>query len=123
MSIVRRNGEPELIGFRWQKPVAMLVNGGTRSGKEILAYGMKAQHYGEVVGTHTAGAVLAGRAFILSDNSLLLLAVADVLVDGQRLERVGVEPTVVVPQELEYSAGRDPQLERALELLSQAIKS
>jgi C-terminal processing protease CtpA/Prc len=36
---------------------------------------------------------------------------------------VGVEPTVVVPQELEYSAGRDPQLGRALELLSQAIKS
>ena len=123
MTVVRRNGEPELIGFRWQKPVAMLVNGGTRSGKEILAYGMKSQHYGEVVGTRTAGAVLAGRAFILSDNSLLLLAVADVLVDGHRLEGVGVEPTVAVPQDLPYSAGTDPQLERALELLSRAIKS
>ena len=123
MTVVRRNGEPDLIGFRWQKPVAMLVNGGTRSGKEILAYGMKAQHYGEVVGTHTAGAVLAGRAFILSDNSLLLLAVADVLVDGQRLEGVGVEPTVPVPQELPYSAGQDPQLDRALDLLSRANKS
>jgi carboxyl-terminal processing protease len=92
------------------------VNEGTRSGKEVLAYGMKSRGYGEVVGVRTAGAVRAGRAFILSDNSLLLLAVADVLVDGRRLEGEGVTPTVDVPMPLEYSAGRDPQLERALEL-------
>ena len=48
-------------------------------------YGM-----GEVIGTPTAGAVLAARAFLLSDGSLLLLAVNDVFVDGQRLEGVGV---------------------------------
>ena len=101
----------------------MLVNGGTRSGKEILAYGMKSRGYGEVVGTRTAGAVLAGRAFILSDNTLLLLAVADVLVDGKRLEGEGVTPTANVPMPLEYSAGRDPQLERALELLAGSNRS
>jgi carboxyl-terminal processing protease len=120
MTLIGRDGEPDLIGFRWHKPVIMLVNGGTRSGKEILAYGMKAQHYGEVVGTRTAGAVLAARAFILSDNSLLLVAVADVLVDGHRLEGVGVDPTIRVTQVLPYSAGRDAQLDRALELLSRA---
>ena len=123
MTVIGRSGERELVGFRWHKPVAMLVNGGTRSGKEILAYGMKSRGYGEVVGTRTAGAVLAGRAFILSDNTLLLLAVADVLVDGKRLEGEGVTPTANVPMPLEYSAGRDPQLERALELLSGSNRS
>ena len=101
----------------------MLVNGGTRSGKEILAHGMKAQHFGEVIGTRTAGAVLAGRAFILSDNSLLLLAVANVTVDGERLEGVGVEPTIEVTQPVEYSAGQDAQLDRAVEVLSRPNRS
>lgn len=42
-------------------------------------------------------AVLAGRAFLLGDGSLLLLAVAEVRVDGQRLEGVGFTPTIDVP--------------------------
>jgi carboxyl-terminal processing protease len=123
MTVIGRDGERDLVGFRWHKPVAMLVNEGTRSGKEILAYGMKSRAYGEVIGNRTAGAVLAGRAFILSDNSLLLLAVADVLIDGRRLEGEGVAPTIEVPMPLEYSGGQDPQLERAVELLARANRS
>ena len=46
MTIIGRDGERELVGFRWHKPVAMLVNEGTRSGKEILAYGIKSCGYG-----------------------------------------------------------------------------
>ena len=72
------------------------------------------------MGTRTAGAVLAGRAFLLHDGSLLLLAVLDVLVDGQRLEGTGVTPTIDTPFSLEYAQGRDPQLERAVELLSRS---
>jgi carboxyl-terminal processing protease len=99
----------------------MLVNGGTRSGKEILAYGFKAYGVGEVIGERTAGAVLAGRAYLLSDGSLLLLAVADVLVDGQRLEGVGVMPTIPVPFALAYAQGQDPQLDHAVVALSRAV--
>ncbi len=123
MTVIDRDGGRDLVGFRWRKPVAMLVNGGTRSGKEILAHGLKAQSHGEIIGTRTAGAVLAGRAFILSDDSLLLLAVADVLVDGERLEGQGVTPTIEVPVHLEYLAGKDPQLDRALEVLARSIRS
>ena len=43
------------------------------------------------LGTPQAGPSSPGRAFVLRDGSLLLLvAVLDVLVDGQRLEGVGV---------------------------------
>jgi carboxyl-terminal processing protease len=97
MSVIGRNGGEEFENVRWGKPVAMLVNGGTRSGKEILAYAFERYRLGPVVGSHTAGAVLGGRAFLMSDDSLLLLAVADVVIDGRRLEGVGVEPTVTVP--------------------------
>jgi carboxyl-terminal processing protease len=50
----------------------------------------------------------------LRDGSLLMIAVADVQVDGERLEGIGVEPDLAVPRDLPYSAGRDPQLEAAL---------
>ena len=120
-TLINRDGRQSMANVTWQKPVAMLVNGGTRSGKEILAYGFKAYGVGEVIGERTAGAVLAGRAYLLSDGSLLLLAVADVLVDGQRLEGVGVMPTIPVPFALAYAQGQDPQLDHAVVALSRAV--
>jgi carboxyl-terminal processing protease len=120
-TLIDRDGRASVANVTWRKPVAMLVNGGTRSGKEILAYGFKKYTIGEVIGSRTAGAVLAGRAYLLSDGSLLLLAVADVLVDGQRLEGVGVTPTIAVPFPLAYAQGQDPQLDRAVEVLSHAV--
>ena len=122
VTMVDRQGKRTVANLKWRKPVAMLVNGGTRSGKEILAYGFKKYGLGEIIGTRTAGAVLAARAFLLSDGSLLLLAVDDVFVDGQRLEGVGVTPTIEVPFTLEYAQGRDPQLERAIALLSRSVR-
>jgi carboxyl-terminal processing protease len=122
VTLRERDGEVAVLNVKWRKPVVMLVNGGTRSGKEILAYGFKKYGLGEVVGTRTAGAVLAGRAFLLRDGSLLFLAVADVLVDGQRLEGIGVTPTIEVPFTLEYAQGQDPQLDRAIDLLSRAAR-
>ena len=43
-------------------------------------------------------------------------------VDGQHLEGVGVTPTIEVPFDPAYAAGRDPQLERAVQVLSDMIK-
>jgi carboxyl-terminal processing protease len=122
VTMVDRHGDVSFANVKWRKPVVMLVNGGTRSGKEILAYGFKKYGLGEVIGTRTAGAVLAARAFLLSDGSLLILAVNDVFVDGQRLEGLGVTPTIEVPFPVEYAQGKDPQLERALELLSRSVR-
>jgi carboxyl-terminal processing protease len=122
VTMVDRHGEVSAANVKWRKPVVMLINGGTRSGKEILAYGFKKYSMGEVIGTRTTGAVLAARAFLLSDESLLILAVNDVFVDGQRLEGVGVTPTIEVPFPVEYAQGNDPQLERAIEFLSRSVR-
>jgi carboxyl-terminal processing protease len=121
MTLTERDGERELVNVKWRKPVALLINGGSRSGKEVLAYGFKKHHVGEVIGTRSAGALLAGRAFLLNDDSLLLLAVADVSVDDERLEGVGVAPTIEVPFPLAYAAGQDPQLDKAVEVLTREI--
>ncbi len=120
MVMVGRDGEQTAVRAAWPtetNPVAMLVDEGSRSGKEVLAHAFKANRVGTLVGARTAGAVLAGRLVPLADGSLLYVAVADVLVDGHRLEGVGVEPDVRVERGLPYSAGRDPQLEAAVGIL------
>ena len=115
MLVTDRSGAHEFKSVKWRKPVAMLVNGGTRSGKEVLAYGFKKYRLGEVIGTRTEGAVLAATAFLIG-RGLLLLAVEDVQVDGDRLEGVGVAPTIEVQST--SGGGDDPQLNRAIALLS-----
>ena len=121
MELTDRDGDHDVVNVKWRKPAALLINGGSRSGKEVLAYGFKKYQVGEVIGTRTAGALLAGRAFLLPDDSLLLLAVSDVAVDGERLERIGVAPTIEVPFPIEYSAGEDPQIDKAVEVLTRQI--
>lgn len=121
MTVTGRSGRPETVNARWRRPAVLLIDGGTRSGKEILAYGFKKYGFGPVVGTRSKGDVLAARAFMLSDGGLLELAVDDVRVDGERLEGVGVAPTVEVPFALEYSAGADPQLDRAVAIAAAAV--
>lgn len=107
---------------QWNKPVVMLVNEGSRSAKEILAYGFQQYKIGTVVGAKTPGAVVAGRAFLMDDGNLLYVAVADVYVDGnQRLEGKGVTPDVEVPMTIEYAQGGDPQKEQAIAVLLKQI--
>ena len=117
MRVTDRSGAHAFENVKWRKPVAMLVNGGTRSGKEVLAYGFKKYQIGEVIGTQTEGAVLAATAFLIG-RGLLLLAVEDVQVDGVRLEGVGVTPTIVVQGGPTPGGETDPQLNRAVALLS-----
>ena len=122
MTFTERSGDSDFASFRWRKPVALLINGGTRSGKEVLAYGFKKYGYGEVIGVRSAGALLAGRGYLLSDGSFLMVAVNDVAVDGERLEAKGVTPTIEVPLDIPYAGGKDPQLDKAVEVLSEGTR-
>jgi carboxyl-terminal processing protease len=119
---VFRDGVKRPRNYQWQKPVVMLVNQGSRSGKEILAYGFRKYNVGQIVGSTTAGAVVAGSPFIMKDGSLLYLAVADVYVDGKRLEGEGVIPDLAVPFSIPYARGNDPQKERAIEVVLEKIE-
>lgn len=115
---IDRNGRRRPFYVGWEEPLVVLVDGGTRSAKEILAWSLRRAGRARLVGTRTAGAVLASRAFAVGDRALLLVAVTDLTADGVRLEGRGVEPDVVVETPLAYRAGADPQLARALEELT-----
>jgi carboxyl-terminal processing protease len=111
-----RAGEPISFHSCWPKPVVLLVDHNSRSGKELLAYAFKRGRIGPVVGTRTAGAVMAGRIFANeTDASLLYLATQDIVMDdGKRLEGSGVEPDIEVPLNIPFAQGRDAQKDRAM---------
>ncbi|WP_414650624.1 S41 family peptidase [Ensifer sp.] len=119
--LVSRRGDVTLANFRWQKPVVALIDEGTRSGLELFAYTLR-QNSVPLVGERTAGALLAGRAYVLPDDSLLELAVSDAVIgDDLRLEGVGIAPDISVAFPLAYAAGKDPQREAALRVMGQLL--
>jgi C-terminal processing protease CtpA/Prc len=117
MQMVDRSGERSEVVRRFNKPVVAIIDAGTRSGMEILAYSLKKNGV-PLVGAPTAGNVLAGTAYLLPDDSILELAVADVFVDGLRLEANPVQPDVPVAFDVRYAAGADPQLDAATAVLA-----
>ena len=110
-SIYRDHTEKSTIGFN--KPVIVLIDGGSRSGKELLAYCFKKWGKAVLLGERTAGYVTGGNIKQISRDSFLYYGACMKLVDGRRLEGVGVEPDIEVPFDLPFARGRDVQLERA----------
>ena len=119
LRFVSRDGSEREWRVRWDKPVVLLINGNTRSGKEMVAFAFQKHDIGPVVGERTAGAFLAGKPIPLSDGSLLYLATENVQVDGVMLEGKGVPPDIEVASGLFHAAGADPQRERALDIAAE----
>ncbi|HEX2568643.1 MAG TPA: S41 family peptidase, partial [Polyangia bacterium] len=113
-----RKGNVHRLDSQIRVPAVILINGGSRSGKEVIAFGAKKYGLARLVGEKTAGAVLPGTPFCLDDGALLYLAVASNTVDGEWLEGRGVAPDVEVPFDIRHAAGRDPQLEAAIRELT-----
>jgi len=105
------------------KPVVVLINGGSRSGKEVLAYFFKKTGRGVLVGERTAGYVTGGRKRDISSDSFLYYGAFKMLIDGKRLEGVGVEPDIEVPFDIRFAAGKDIQLKRAKDEMVRLIEA
>ena len=116
MYVVQRDGKIQYLNERFRKPVVAVIDNGTRSGMEVLAYSLQKNGV-PLIGSETAGDVLAATGFLLPDDSLLELAVEDVNVDGKRLEGNPVQPDISVPFDVRYANGADPQFDMAMDVL------
>lgn len=119
---VDRNGKKSSSRYYYDKPIVAIINGGSRSGKELLSFSLKRTGRAKLVGTNTAGAVLAGSLFKIDDKTSLYLAVLDGTVDGVRLEGVGVAPDVVIDNTSHDQSGYEKQLQVARETLLEQLK-
>ncbi|MCP4261429.1 MAG: PDZ domain-containing protein [Planctomycetes bacterium] len=110
-SISRKRADQYTMAYNI--PVIVLINSGSRSGKELLAYYFKKTKRGLLIGERTAGYVSGGSYKRISEESMLLYCASMIVVDGKRLEGVGVEPDIEVPFDICLAGGKDIQLERA----------
>ncbi len=100
-------------------PVVILINNGSASGAEILAAALKDNRGIKIVGEKSFGKGSVQEPNLLSDKSLLKVTTAKWLTPkGHLIDEVGLTPDEIVEMtENDYEAGRDPQLDKALELI------
>ena len=107
-------------GLATDIPLVVLVNEGTASASEITAGAIQDYGRGVLVGTTTYGKGSVQNWILLDDDSgAVRVTVARWLTpDRRQIHEVGLEPDVVVElTEEDWEAGRDPQLDAAVEIL------
>ncbi|MBC8015604.1 MAG: S41 family peptidase [Sporomusaceae bacterium] len=118
VSVVTRDGEREVHSSTLEAvkyPVAVLVNGGSASASEIVAGAIQDTGAGTLVGTKTYGKGSV-QTVIRLDGGAIKLTIAKYLTPKDRsINGIGIEPDVKV--ELEKEAGKDVQLDKAIEVI------
>jgi tricorn protease len=105
-------------------PMVVMQNERSTSDAEMFPDGFRALGLGKVVGVTTYGAVIGTGAHRLMDGSSIRTPASGVWsVKGYNLENYGVPPDVRVDNTPEdFLAGRDAQLEKAVEILKGELK-
>lgn len=105
-------------------PIVILINGESASASEIVAMTLKEKARAILVGETTFGKGTVQEIVNYTDGSSLKLTIAEWLSPKfKSINGIGLDPHVVVPfTDEDRAAGRDPQLEKALEVLEREAK-
>ena len=105
-------------------PMAVLQNERSASDAEMFPQGFRALGLGKVIGVPTMGAVIGTGSFGLLDGSQIRTPGSGVFTaNGDNMENYGVQPDVWVDNgPADFLAGKDRQIERAIEVLRSEIK-
>jgi carboxyl-terminal processing protease len=105
-------------------PVVVLVNGGSASASEITAGALRDDLGAPLVGEKTFGKGSVQELEKLSGGSNLRVTIARWLTpNGDYIMEKGIEPTVSVAlTDEDYNASRDPQMDKALEVLQEKLR-
>jgi carboxyl-terminal processing protease len=118
---MREDHDADETALPFQRPLVILIGPGSISGAESFAGPLRDLGRATLVGERTAGVCGAGHDVELAPDWALLLAARETVFgpNERRFNRIGVPPDVVVTSTPEdEAAGRDPQLEAALAILT-----
>lgn len=106
------------------KPIILLINQQSLSDAEMTAAGFKELGLGTVVGTPTYRWIIFTSGKGLVDGSFYRLpSWGCYTLEGDNLEKTGVAPDIRIDNTAaDREAGRDPQLDRAIELALRGLK-
>ncbi|HEX6988831.1 MAG TPA: S41 family peptidase [Bacillota bacterium] len=129
--VVRRGGDRETYaadGDGLGLPLVVLVNGGSASASEIVAGAIQDYGSGTLLGEQTFGKGSVQTVYTLRDTddgtAAIKITTARYLTPKERsIDAVGLTPDVEVPgaPEQQGDPARDPQLQRAIQLLEQRL--
>jgi carboxyl-terminal processing protease len=111
----RANGDNPLRGL----PTVVLINNGSASASEITAGALRDNGVATLVGSKTFGKGSVQQVINLSDGSELKVTTAHWYTPGgKNIDKQGIEPDVKVSiNDADEDAGRDPQKDKAYEIL------
>ena len=108
-------------GLATEIPLVVLINGGSASASEIVAGAIHAYGRGILVGETSFGKGSVQQWIGVSDGGAVRVTIAKWLMpDDTYIHEIGIEPDVYVEfTEEDFSNNIDPQLDKAIELLTQ----
>lgn len=109
---------------KWAKPLTLLINHRSFSDAEVFPNAVRASGLGKLVGQTTAGQVIFTSSTRLIDGSTFRMPRIGVFrTDSVNMDKEGVKPDVAVDIAADdWRAGRDPQLSKAVEVLTADVK-
>ncbi len=111
----KAEGNSKLLSY----PLIILINQGSASASEILAAALRDNRGVKLVGETSFGKGSVQELITLRNNASLKVTIAKWLTPSRKqISEVGLEPDIRIEMtDEDYNEGRDPQLEKAIELL------
>jgi carboxyl-terminal processing protease len=116
----RKTFEAETGGLATDIPLVVLINEGSASASEIVAGAIQARDRGLLVGetSYGKGSVQVFTPLVDEQGGVRITIARWLTPDGKTIHEVGLTPDEVVEMQIEdLEAGRDPQLDKGVELL------
>lgn len=119
--VLKAEGNSALVDL----PMVILVNGGSASASEILAGALRDNRHIKIIGETTFGKGTVQELKKFDDGSEMKVSIAQwLLPNGETIDKKGITPDIVVKlTEEDANAKKDPQLDKAMEIIKQQINA